>query len=92
MKKLSSSKLGVGDIRKLSVAVIAMDNTDSVILKKSPLPSKESSEENGEMSTLLKKSTKLGLSSLSVELIGKRALLESVIMNEDNIPNTKVDL
>ena len=92
MKKLSSSKLGVGDIGKLSVGVISMDNTDSVILKKSPLPSPEPGEIVDDVSTLLRKSTKLGLSSLSVELIGKRALLESVIMNEDNIPNTKVDL
>ena len=91
MKTLSSSKLGVGDIGKLSVGVISMD-TDSVILKKSPLPSPEPGEIVDEMSTLLRKSAKLGLSSLSMELLGKISLLKSVLMNEDNIPNAEDEL
>ena len=86
MKKLSSSKLDAGDI---SVEVTTIDNTDSVMLETSPLPSSEPGETEDEKSTLLRKSTRLGLSSLSMEVLGKMSLLDSVIMNEDNISNTK---
>ena len=89
MKKLSSSKLDEGNI---SVEVTTIDNTDSVMLETSPLPSSEPGETEDEKSTLLRKSTRLGLSSLSMGLLGKMSLLESVIMNEDNILNTKDEL
>ena len=89
MKKPSSSKLDVGDISK---EVTSIDNSGSVGLKKSPLPTPEPGETEAEISTPLKKSTKLGLSSLSMELLGKMSLLESVSMNEDITPNTKEEL
>ena len=92
MKKLSSSKLDVGDTGNLSVEVTIIDNTDSVMLETSPLPSSEPGETEDKKSTLLRKSTTLRLSSLSIELLWKMSLLNCVIMNEDNIPNTMDEL
>ena len=89
MKKISSSMLDAGNI---SVEVTSIDNSDSVMLKKSSLLSTEPGESKDEMSTLLRKSTTLRLSSLPMELLGEMSLLDTVIMNEDNIPNTKNEL